>query len=180
MSPRKLIKIVMVLVVAIAITILVNMRFPKYGNTKTDIAHIASEKAWYNLLITGPEVEVYALRDFGDDRIALVRPYNEEDERFGFLHFKRNDSGKYEQRGSVIWCPNEMIEVFHLQNADGIYDIALYNNNSIVLLQRTDIDGFVENYHVAVSDGITPWDVPGYGYTYNCVTSDGIKLPQKR
>lgn len=180
MSPRKLIRVLVVLAVAIVITIFVNMRFPKYGNTESDIEHIASEKAWYNLLITGPEVEVYALRDFGSERVALVKPCDEGDERFGFLHFKRNDSGKYEPRGSVIWCPNNMIQVFHLENEDGVYDIALYNNDSVVLLQRTDPDGFVENNQVSVSDGITPWKVPGYVYTYNCVTSDGKKLPQKR
>lgn len=180
MSPRKLIRIFFVLAIAIAITVYVNFRFPKYGNTRSDIAHIASEKVWYNLLITGPEVEVYAVRDFGNDRVALVRPFDEQDGKFGFLYFKKNDSGKYEQRGSIIWCPNDMIEVFHLQNSDGVYDIALYNNTSVVLLQRTNVDGFAENNQVLVSDGITPWAVSGYGYTYNCVTSDGLKLPQKR
>lgn len=180
MSPRKLIKIVIVLAIAIAATILVNMRFPKYGNTESDIAHIASEKAWYNLLVTGSEFEVYAMGDFENTRIALVRPFDEEDKRFGFLLFYQNAPQKYEQRGSVIWCPNDMMQVFNYQSEEGSYAIALYNNPSIVLIQRTDLQGFVENYQVTVSNGITPWKGTTVGYTYNCVNSNGVKFPQKK
>jgi hypothetical protein len=180
MTIKKFVRIVLLLAVATAITILVNIRFPKYGNTNTDIAHFASRRAWYETLVFGTDVSVYAMKDIDDYRVAVVVPLDEEDQQFGYVYFKRNSSGDYEQRGEIKWSSADQMMVLRLETENDTYDVALYRNNSVVLIQRETISGSLENLQVSNGNAIVPWISEKYRYTYTCVTSKGEKLSQAK
>lgn len=180
MTTKRLIKIVLILAIAISITILANMRFPKYGNTEADIAHIANRNPWYKTLVVGSDVETFALFDLGTERIALVRPHDENDQQFAMVRFKKNQSDKYELReNGITWCPNNQIMVYRVEYEGKNYDICVYNHDDVVLLQRMDVSSFVQNFTVTSDQRIALWEVNGHGYKYNALTSSGVKLNQK-
>lgn len=178
MKVRKFIGLAVVLLLATFITVLYNERFPNYGDTNDDIANIATRRDFMNQLLMGTDVTVFAVREVDTYKIALVKPVDPEDEQFGYLYFKPNASGKCEQRSEVIWCPNNQIQVLKLKTDENYFDIIMYNNPSVILVQRKDPNGVVENRNIAGENGIALWEYVNYGYQYNCVTAEGLKLPQ--
>lgn len=178
MNGKKLIGVILLFTCAVVFTVIYTERFPKYGNTYTDVANIATQRGAVEQFISGTDVKIVDIQDIDDYRIAVVEPVNDDDARFGYLYFKRNSSGKYEKRTDVIWAPDDKIQVFRLTTEKSDYDIIMYNNRSVVLAQRTNATGFTENMSAASSGSIVSWKTAVYGYTYRVITAAGEHLSQ--
>lgn len=181
MTTKRLVKIVLLMAIAISVTMLVNMRFPKYGNTEEDIAHLVSRNPWYITLISGSDVETVAVFDLGIERVAIVKPIDEAEQQFAMVRFKKNQSDKYELReDGILWCPNDQMKTCRVEFDGKNYDICAFNRDDVVLLQRLDVSLLVQNYTVDRTQKIVAWEAGPYRYTYNVLTTSGMKVNEKK
>lgn len=178
MNGKKLLGIILLIVLAVAFTILYNERFPKYGNTYDNIAQIATRRDIFSHLVFGSDVKVCDVVDYDTYRFAVLEPLDENEKQYGYIYFRKNPSGKYESRGEVVWISDDKIYVTRLDTDSVSYDIIVHNNSSVILAQRTDRTGHIETMRFPEGRKISLWESSEYGFIYACVTSDGCLIEQ--
>lgn len=178
MNGKKLLGVILLIALAVAFTILYNERFPKYGNTYDNIAQIATRRDKFSNFVFGSDVKVCDVIDFDTYRFAVVVPLDEDDKQYGYIYFRRNSSGKYESKGEAVWISDDNVYVARLDTDEAGYDIIVHNNKSVILAQRTDSTGHIETMRFPDGRQILLWEAAGYGFSYTCLTSDGLIIEQ--
>lgn len=182
MKVRKLIWLLFVMALAIGATVLFNYRFPKYGNSADEICNLASRNDIVNQLIKGTDLKMFKMEDFGEFRVAVMRPIDSEDNTFAYMYFKLNDSGNYEQRGSICWAKKNECQKLNLTIDGKMTDIVMYVDPSVVLIQGLNNAGVVVDGAKPGGEYnyIVPIEVYGTDILYQCITQNNTKLMQKR